>query len=323
VTVCIPAWQAESFIDRTLQCARAQVHHSLRIVVSIDRSDDGTAEICGTHAAADDRIEVHVHRERLGWAGNVNFLLDRVDTELGFLYFHDDVIEPTYTEQLVAALRDRPDAASAHCDMATFGGSEKILPGRQYDGSAVERLVAFLTAPNRGSPLRSLIRRSVLAGGLRMPTGSRAGVWANEPFLLRLIAAGPALHVPETLYRRWDQRSGGLTDGWLALGIDEIVEGHRVNAEDGVALIDSLDPSPHERELLLFALYLFTMGRVRIAEATYDAPTITEPERVLPAFEHMTVPSGVDVLPAEIRAWTEAAYDRLLHQTERRRARRR
>ena len=38
VSVCIPAWRAAEFIDRTLRCARAQTHDALRIVVSIDLS---------------------------------------------------------------------------------------------------------------------------------------------------------------------------------------------------------------------------------------------------------------------------------------------
>ena len=49
-------------------------------------------------------MEVHAHREQQGWFGNVNSLLDRVDTEFSFIYFHDDVIDSTYSEQLVGAL---------------------------------------------------------------------------------------------------------------------------------------------------------------------------------------------------------------------------
>ena len=44
VTVCIPAYQAEAFIDRTLRCARAQTHEAQRILVAIDRSEDGTED---------------------------------------------------------------------------------------------------------------------------------------------------------------------------------------------------------------------------------------------------------------------------------------
>jgi glycosyltransferase involved in cell wall biosynthesis len=315
VSVCIPAWRAAGFIDRTLRCAREQTHEALRIVVSIDLSGDGTEDICRAHARADDRVEVHTHCERLGWARNVNFLLDYVETELAFLYFHDDIIEPTYTERLVGALRDRPDAASAHCDMGHFGGSNWVNPGRQYEGTAAERVVTFLVAPDRGSLLRSVLRGTVLADGLRMPTGSNAGVWANEPFLVQLVAAGPALRVPETLYRRWDKRDGGLTDGWLSLGVDEIIDGHRVNAEYALAVIDGMHPSAEERAVLLFALFVNMTGRMRTAERTYDAPTVSPPERLLPVFAGMTAPPALRTLRGPLHDWADKAYNRLLRDT--------
>jgi len=105
-----------------------------------------------------------------------------------------------------------------------------------------------------------VLRRTVLDDGLRMPTDSFAGVWANEAFLIRLVAAGPALRVPETLYRRWDKRGGGLTDSWLSLGVDEIIDGHRVNAEYALAVIDTMRPPPEERAVLLFALFVQHVG---------------------------------------------------------------
>ncbi|MCU1464578.1 MAG: glycosyl transferase family 2 [Actinomycetia bacterium] len=315
VSVCIPAFRSADFIDRTLRCAREQTHDALRIVVSIDLSDDDTEELCNAHGRADRRLEVHAHRERLGWAGNVNFLLDQVDTEFAFLYFHDDIIEPTYTERLIGRLRERSDAASAHCDMGHFGGSDWVNSGRQYDGTAGERVLTFLVAPDRGSLLRSMLRRTVLDDGLRLPTGSKTGVWANEPFLMKLLAAGPALRVPETLYRRWDERGGGLTESWLSLGVDEIIDGHRVNAEYALAVIDGMRLPPEERAVLLFALFVNMTGRMRAAERTYDAPTVNPPERLLPIFAGITVPPGLHALPAPLKTWTEKAYDRLLHDT--------
>jgi hypothetical protein len=199
--------------------------------------------------------------------------------------------------------------------MGHFGASNWVNPGRQYEGTAVERVVTFLVAPDRGSLLRSVLRRTILDDGLRMPTGSRAGVWANEPFLMKLVAAGPALRVPETLYRRWDKREGGLTDGWLSLGVDEIIDGHRVNAEYALAVIEGMRPSPEQRAVLLFALFVNMAGRMRDAERTYDAPTVSAPERLLPVFAGMTVPPALHTLPAPLRTWAEGAYDRLLRET--------
>src|SRR4051794_22831388 len=135
VTICIPTWQAEPFIERTLMCARAQTHKNVRILVSIDHSTDGTEDICRRQAEKDSRLDIRVQKERVGWSENFNFLLDQVDTEFCFLYFHDDIIEPTYTERLRKELVDHPDAQSAHCDIAWFGDAQEMHPGIDYEGT--------------------------------------------------------------------------------------------------------------------------------------------------------------------------------------------
>lgn len=315
VSACIPAYQAAEFIDRTLGCARAQTHEAVRIVVSIDVSDDATEEICRAHAGEDDRVEVIAQPERLGWAGNVNFLLDRAGTEFAFLYFHDDLIEPEYCERLLAALRDRPDAASAHADMGHFGASETVVEGRAYDGSAAERLLDFLTSRRKPSLLRSMLRRE-LAGGVRLPTAG-GGVWANQPFLLRLVAAGPAVHVPGVLYRRWEGREGGLTDGWRGLPFDEIVSGYRANAEVGLELIDDLDPGPDVRDVLIFGLMVHMTLRLRQAEARYGREAASPPELLLAEFAEIEAPPTMDAFPQRLREQCEAAWERLERRTAR------
>lgn len=259
VTICIPAINASAFIDRTLRCAREQTLGDIRILVSVDRSDDATADICRVHAGEDPRIMVTEHRERIGWARNANSLIDSVTTEFFCFYFHDDIIEPAFGERLVTALQGRPDAVSAHCDMGLFGAREETKPGAAYEGSAVERICRFMLRQQRGSPLRSMTRIAGI-GSLRLPTDAPNGFWANEPYLAGLIAAGPALHVPEVLYRRWDKRKGGLTDGWLNLGAEDVAAGLAVNARASFSVIDGLTEPEELRAVARYAVALF-LGR--------------------------------------------------------------
>ncbi len=300
VTICIPAWEAEPFIERTLGCARRQTHEGVRILISVDRSEDATAELCRSHARDDRRIEVFVHGERLGWAENVNFLLDRVDTEFYFLYFHDDLIAPSYAERLLSVLRARPDAASVHCDMGHFGGSDHVSVGREYQGSAAERLIAYLHASAKGSPLRSLTRSDLLGRGLRMPIDAEGGFWANQPFLMRLLAGGAALHVPEVLYRRWDRRTGGLTDGWTRFTLEQVVSGFRANTRTCFALLDAVPATPIERELLTFGLYLYMVSQLRLAEDSLGAKTRLPAAALHPAFAGQCPPGSLSLLNAEL-----------------------
>jgi hypothetical protein len=195
--------------------------------------------------------------------------------------------------------------------MGHFGGSAKVNPGRQYDGSVVERLVTLLVAPDRGSLLRSMMRREAMHSDVRMPTASGRGVWANEPFVFRVVAAGPALHVPQTLYRRWDKREGGMTESWLGLDLDEIIEGHRVNTADALAVIDSLPVQPDERDVLMFALYVYMTARLRTAERNYGASDAHTPGTLHPRFTKIAMPPALRDLPDELRAWVETRYERL------------
>lgn len=307
VSICIPAWMAESFIEETIGYASAQTHSAIRILISVDASTDGTAALCRRQAGQDDRIAVFEHPARLGWAANVNFLLDQVRTPHFFLYFHDDVIVPRYTEALLAALEARPDAVSIHCDMAHFGGSAHVSVGRTYEGSATQRLMTFLLAPERGSPLRSLTRSSVL-DRLRMPTNAVSGLWANEPYLMKLLAAGPALHLPEQLYRRWDQRKGGLTDGWKAFDPQVTLAGHKANLASAVEILDGAAATPEEREALIFSLAVNMVPRLRGLEREAGVSLFADPAELHPAFARVRPPVDLDRFGASLAGWAMQRY---------------
>lgn len=312
VSLCIPTWQAQPFIARTLDFALGQTYAQTDILVSVDRCDDDTAAICQAYARANPRLHVFTQPERLGWAGNVNFLLDQVRTEFYSLYFHDDVIVPHYVERMLQALRQRPDAVSAHCDMGHYGATKHVSHGVDYPDSAVRRLAWFLVAPNRGSPLRSLTRSSVLDAGLRLPTDAIDGLWANEPYLMRLLAAGPALHVPETLYLRWDKRAGGLTDGWRKLSLEQQYSGFRANASAFLVITDAVAASDAERQALRFCVYVHVMSQIRAMENQYSGAGSRTADAFHPAFTEVRTPGELAVLGAELEVWALQRHASLL-----------
>jgi len=104
VSICIPTYQAEEFIQRTIDCARNQSYQNLEILISVDKSSDRTATICEENAKIDPRIQVEVQKQRLGWSQNTNAALSMSESEYFFVYFHDDIIDPAYVECLLTAL---------------------------------------------------------------------------------------------------------------------------------------------------------------------------------------------------------------------------
>ncbi len=262
VSLCIPAYRAEGFIGRTLDCARVQSHQDVLINVSIDGSHDRTEEICRQASTEDERIRVSIQRGGLGWSRNTNAALAMARTDHVGVYFHDDIIEPTYVEHLVDALGARPAAASAHCDLAEFGLVEGVQPAHDYDGSTLHRIVDFLTT-RRGTTLRSLHRRS-RTGDLRFPTIHGDNHWSAYVFHVALLAAGPSVAVHEPLYRRW-QREGSLTrsGGWFPGTLDDLLRGQAESFDATVEVLRQRLPDRDERCVATQALVVFHRTVVR------------------------------------------------------------
>jgi glycosyltransferase involved in cell wall biosynthesis len=297
VTIAIPAYQAEAFIDRTLRCAQGQTHSRIRILVAIDRSNDRTAEICRAFAKEDRRIEVIEHSERMGWCRNVNSLLERVDTPYFFLYFHDDLILPQYCALMRDALIRRDDAASANCNVLDFGEIDRLHPAYDYEGPVAKRILTLWTIPERGAPLRSMIRRERVGADFRAPDEADSFI-PGQTLLLRIMAAGNAVGVPATLYLRW-QRKGGLTAGWQNEPIEAYITAWRRDLARVFALIDEKVGDPEHRTILKFAQTEFVLQNlVRRCQAAKRP--LPDPHELHPEACAFGVPPGIDQFGEEI-----------------------
>lgn len=302
VTILIPAYMAEAFIDQTLLFARGQTYADIRILVSVDQSEDATAGIVRRHAADDARVSVIEQSERLGWVGNVNFLIDQVQTPYFFVYFHDDIILPQYVERLRQALTGASDAAMSHCTVRYFGGFDRIAPACENTGASERRLMQFLVAPERGAPLRGLIRTDAL-GAIRLQRDLPGGWWANETFLLELAGAGENIAVPDVLYLHWASRPGGLTVGWRTLDASALFAGLRAIAGSALDYLLARAQSNETRAAFTFAAYLWLQRLIADAEMRAERRLFAAPQDINPAFDPTAWPLAMTAFGADIAAW--------------------
>ncbi|MGN2392726.1 glycosyltransferase family 2 protein [Pelomicrobium sp. G1] len=218
VVACLPAWNAERFIERTLASLAAQTYPNLEILVSDDASIDRTPEICARFAAADRRFRLLRQPRRRGWIGNVNQLLAAADGKYLFFAFHDDPLQPAYVARLVDALESNPRAVLAFSDVEIdHGGAERpVWRYTELDGVA-ERLergrrllrrAGHWWIPNRGLFRAEAARR---VGGMRVHPGGE--FQADWPWLLHLALLGEFVRVPEPLVRK-TFRPGALHLTW-------------------------------------------------------------------------------------------------------------
>ena len=103
VTVCVPVYNAAPFVAETLQHIARQSFTDFKVIISVDPGDDSSLDICQSFAS-DSRFEIVAPPERLGWVGNVNALIARVDTPMFCITPHDDLLNAEYLSVMHDAL---------------------------------------------------------------------------------------------------------------------------------------------------------------------------------------------------------------------------
>lgn len=218
VSALVPTYNGAAFIRRTLDSLAAQTWPHLEIIIGDDRSTDDTLEVARAFADEHENVSVVERASNLGWLGNTNDLMGRARGELMFFAFHDDTVDPTYVEQLVGALRDRPDAVLAYSDLELFE-TDGTTSVRSFDGldgrsSTLERGFAMAHRPdNWWVPNRGVFRTSAYArvGGIHL---NDAGEFtADWTWLLHLALLGTFVRVPEVLCHKYF-KPASISQNW-------------------------------------------------------------------------------------------------------------
>lgn len=218
VQLLLPAWQAEAFIQPTLDSLSAQTHPDFQVIVSVDRCDDDTCGVCRRHALRDRRFRVVRQESRRGYVGNCNFLLEHADADYVCFAFHDDILAPGYIERLAAVLDARPEVVLSYSDVAlthadgkrehwTYAALEGVTD-RAARGNRVLARQGMWWVPNRGLFRLAPARR---IGGMKIHGAGEFSV--DWPWLFRMSLLGQFARVAETLCFKF-YKPGSLSQNW-------------------------------------------------------------------------------------------------------------
>jgi glycosyltransferase involved in cell wall biosynthesis len=101
LTVTVPTCNGTLHVAQALQSILNQTDAAFELIVSDDRSDDGTVAVA--RAAAGDRVRIEVNTERLGLAGNWNRCVALAQTPLVAIFHQDDVMLPGHLSDHLTA----------------------------------------------------------------------------------------------------------------------------------------------------------------------------------------------------------------------------
>ena len=128
ISVIVPIYKVESYLDRCIQSIVNQTYPNLEIILVDDGSPDGCPAICDAWAEKDSRIKV-IHKENGGLSDARNAGMAIATGELISFIDSDDSIEPEFLEKLFGALMEH-DADIAECAVSFVDENGNVLRQR-------------------------------------------------------------------------------------------------------------------------------------------------------------------------------------------------
>ena len=107
ISVVVPAYGVEEYIEKCLDSILRQTYRSLDIIVVDDGSKDNSGAIADAMARKDDRIRVF-HKENGGLSDARNFGIRKARGKYVTCIDSDDYVDPDYVEYMVRLLRKYP-----------------------------------------------------------------------------------------------------------------------------------------------------------------------------------------------------------------------
>ncbi|GAA0310399.1 glycosyltransferase family 2 protein [Rhodovulum strictum] len=195
VTICMPACEAETTLDRAIASVRAQTVGDWRLIVADDASGDGTWALAQAAAAADPRITALRQPARLGV---MNFAtgLERADTPFFVWLAADDYWGPRFLESCLNVLARDARAVSALPRCRWIGRIDGPRTDT-LDGPVVQRMRRYLAAPG-GTRMYGLMRTAIA----RAAFPRRAMNAYDWVLMTGILRAGPQIEIPEPMLFR-------------------------------------------------------------------------------------------------------------------------
>jgi CDP-glycerol glycerophosphotransferase len=205
VSVIIPIYNVEAYLDECLDSVRAQHHRRLEILVVDDGSPDRSADIARRHAAEDSRIQV-ITRENGGLGAARNTGVRHATGDFLFFVDSDDVVPPNAVAAMLAAtVRSGSDIVAAPA--TRFNSTRRWRP-EWVELHNQERLHV------RIKDMPDLVRNNYTWGKLYRTSFWRAAdLWFREgvsyedqPIITQLFIRAKGIDVITTTTYDWRQR---------------------------------------------------------------------------------------------------------------------
>ncbi|PSB45452.1 glycosyl transferase family 2 [Cyanosarcina cf. burmensis CCALA 770] len=162
ISVIIPAYNAEAFIEKTLDSVLSQTYKNIEVIVVDDGSQDRTVEIVKQIAHLDRRIRL-IQQANQGVAAARNLAIEKSRGQYIAPIDADDIWYPQKLEkQLQCMLEAEPSVGVVYAWSVNINEEDLLTGGFQASSEEGEVYLSFLMGNFVGNASLPLIRRSCL-----------------------------------------------------------------------------------------------------------------------------------------------------------------
>lgn len=204
VSVIVPIYNVERYLDQCLISILAQTHHNIEVICINDGSTDGSLEVIKRHAHEDSRVVV-IDKKNGGYGIGCNLGIERARGEWVSIVEPDDWIEPDMYADMLAlanqADREIDVVKTPWTDVVEWDGPEAIvemrpsvLCGRIETSSKPFKLKDHpMLIEMHPSIWSAMYRRGFLnEREIRFKPYPGAG-WADNPFLIETLCQADSI----------------------------------------------------------------------------------------------------------------------------------
>lgn len=163
ISIIVPIYNAEKYIERCVNSILSQSYKELEIILVNDGSTDKTKEICDKLADKDKRISV-IHKRNEGVSKARNTGLDIVTGEYVLFADSDDWLEESMCEKMMnCALKNNSDIVV--CEYNNYYENTRELEDvklKDYDNISFSSVITNDNSKYGGFPWNKLIKREVI-----------------------------------------------------------------------------------------------------------------------------------------------------------------
>ena len=254
ISVIVPVYRVEAYLDRCLQSITGQTYQNLEIILVDDGSPDSSGAICDAWATKDSRIRV-IHKKNAGAGAARNSGLDVATGDIVSMIDSDDYLEVHMYEHLLSLMTE--DVDIAECDICWTERDD--LP--MEDGSRAQTRVYHAEDAMRlhirdeifcQTPPNKLYRRKII-GDIRFPEGNLID---DEFFTYKLIVNASKLARSSACMYAYRQQPGSAMHKTFSL---KRLQGLEAKQQRLAYLRQTMPSLEYEAKVDLFFTAMFLM----------------------------------------------------------------